>query len=568
MGNLIEYLKKNKLKSAVFFAGAALWPLTMADRGLLDRLFPRVPFYCMLALFLGWGAALAAFAYGNRQWMKDLLKRNRGVFLFSLGMTVLIFLSVKPEFRVLSDETNLLAVSKSMLYEKRVDNVTMGKWYYSNFQQITREQEKRPYAFPFSVYLAHTLTGYRVSNPFAVNFLLTCLLFCAAGAFFNGLYGPFAALVAILLAAAQPLLTLTATSAGMDLMSLAFIFFSFLTLREYIRREDSASFTLLWATMLVMANARYENPLFMAAVAACLLISGKLKPAVFSSWQFAFTPFIMLPVFWQRFCRGTNFENPAGSAAFSAANFANNSLLFFRTNADTGFFYPYAALVNAVGLAVLAYLLYRLVTKRWPASPGDRPLAWTSLCVMALYWAVICSFNHAGSASHPANARYFLPAVFALSLLAASLAGRAATGRPAAALLLASLAFLLYHPVAVENRFYNTLLLGREFRWQAEFLERTGDRNIMVISGRPGQFTAMNYGAVTFEYARQHSSELLTELQQHLFVRLIVFQAINYSTNEPVENDRLGPEFVLTTLEERQNTADSFLRISEVFRGR
>jgi len=80
----------------------------------------------------------------------------------------------------------------------------------------------------------------------------------------------------------------------------------------------------------------------------------------------------------------------------------------------------------------------------------------------------------AAAASHPASARFFSTGGIALSLLAASLAGGAAADRSTAVFLLSSLAFLLYHPIAVENRFYNTLLLGREFRYQAEFLKKLG----------------------------------------------------------------------------------------------
>lgn len=563
MGTISTLLKENKLKAAVFAAGLALFSAGLLNQARLEAFFSSAAFWCMLALFLSLAGALAAFAAKNRAELPEFFARNKWGFLFSLALAGAIFSAAKPDFRILSDETNLLSVSRTMLYERRVDNVTMAKWYYFNLQPTNRERDKRPYAYPFSVYVVHALTGYRPANAFAVNFALLALLLCAVFAFFRGLYGSAPAFAAVLLAAAHPLTALCASSGGMDFMYAAFMFFSFLALREYLRDGHPASFALLLALLLVLANTRYEGPLFLAAAGAALLRAGRIKAGALATWQFALAPAALLPVFLQRFCFTTNFENTTGGETFSAWNLIRNTALFLETQFDAGFHYPYASLVSVAGFAGAAWLLYRFFLVRREEEPAKKLLAGISLLALGLYWLVTCSY-YFGNPAHQASARLFLPASLVLSLLAANLLAILSRGRAVPALLSASALFLLYAPLAAENRFYNSLFLGREYRHQARFLEDLGDRHVLVIAERPGQFTVLERGAVDFHYARPNSAALLEELGRRLYGRIIVFQEIQYATGKPTASTALGPEYLLETLLERQNTAETFLRFSEV----
>ena len=53
--------------------------------------------------------------------------------LVSFVLTVSIFSSNPFFYKTLSDETNLLSISRSLLIEKRAYNVTEGLYYYNNF---------------------------------------------------------------------------------------------------------------------------------------------------------------------------------------------------------------------------------------------------------------------------------------------------------------------------------------------------------------------------------------------------------------------------------------------------
>lgn len=559
---MASLIRENKTKAAVFLAGAALFAAGFAGERVLEPLFSRLSFYSMLALFLLLVRTALDRVLADREGAGAFWSANKPGFLFALALSAALFASARPEFRVLSDETNLLSVSRSMLAERRVDNVLSAKWYFNNLRTVTTEHEKRPFAYPFAVFAAHALTGFRPANAFAVNFVFCFLFLAALYAFLRPLYGPWAAAGGLLLAAAQPLFTVTAASGAMDLTALLFLFLSFLLLREYLRRNDAASFALFWAALLAMASARYEGGPIAAALFAWLLASKRLPAERLASWPFALTPFILLPALWQRFFYVTDQQNPAGVAAFDPANLPRNFGGLLRGLLSPGFEHPYAAAVCVLGLAAIVVIFFRLAAGGWPEKKEDRQALWLAFAALAFIMLVAGCF-HFGDALHAVTARYYLPAAAALSAAAVpALARLAGTGRPfffsAAAL------FLVYHPAAVENRFMNNLFGSREFRQHNAFLESVGDKQVLAVAFRPGQVTALGRGAVSFHYARANRAELMTELQRRLYKKIFVFQEIYYATGRPTPDTELGPEYQLKTLVEQQNTADSYLRISEV----
>jgi len=131
-------------------------------------------------------------------------------------------------------------------------------------------------------------------------------------------------------------------------------------------------------------------------------------------------------------------------------------------------------------------------------------------------------------------------------------------------LIFSMVCFLFYHPIAVEGRFINTLTLNRRTEHCIDFLSKLDDRNILIIAARPGQYTALGYGAVNFAYANKNRKLLLNQLSRHLFSKIIVFQQILYENNKSTPDTTLHPDYGLHHLHEIQVTADSFLRISQV----
>lgn len=564
MKEFLPTLRSNKTGVLVFLAPLAAAGWYLGDRPGGEIFVNRGAFYFMAFIFSAWVLALApalkkAFDTGS-----PIREYGAGL-LFALAVAASVFISVKPEFRVLADEANLLGVSRSMVYERRADIVTMSKNYYHNAHPVARESEKRPHMYPFFTSLVHAVSGYRPANAFAVNFILLAALLGSVFVFFRGLYGQLPAYAAVLITASQPLLALTASSGGMEFMYAAFMFFSFLALRRFLREPSGGSFATLWFTLAVMANVRYEGPAVMAAVGLALLLSGRLKREQLASWPFLLTPLMLLPAFCQRFCMAINYQNPSGVPAFSPAHLWPNFLSFLRVNLDFSSFYPYSPAIAIIG-AVSALLILALVFRDGgPEVRERRTVFYASLAGFMAYGLITFSY-HAGVPLEQASARLFIPFILSLSLTAAALLCRIAARKPAAGPVILSLAaalFITHVPTAAENRYMNLLILTRQHKHEAAFLERLGEKNMLVVSDRPRLFTVRGYGAVNFWYARNNSGELLEGLERKLYPGIVVMQEVLYSTGKPTAETDPGPAYSLTPLYEVQNTADSYIRVAE-----
>jgi len=224
--------------------------------------------------------------------------------------------------------------------------------------------------------------------------------------------------------------------------------------------------------------------------------------------------------------------------------------------------------VSLAGAAGAAWYALGLLSRRRQADGGLRAAGCAAAAGLAAYALLLLPY-YAGSASYQAASRLFVPAALSLSLLAAALLGELSLARPGLRGLLAAAAagtFLLYLPVAAENKFMDLLILTRQHRIETKFLRDEGDKNVLVVSDRPRLFTALEYGAVNFEYARGGSAELLEELDRKLFSRILVMQEISYETGKATPATDPGPDYSLEPLLERQNSAESYVRISAASR--
>ena len=125
--------------------------------------------------------------------------------------------------------------------------------------------------------------------------------------------------------------------------------------------------------------------------------------------------------------------------------------------------------------------------------------------------------------------------------------------------------FLFYHPVSIQDRFSRQQTRPREFHLVTDFLkkEREKSRNFLVIADRPGQYTALDYGAVKFEYANAESS-IADKFKNHLIDNIFVIQRIEYKTSKPIQTCWLNSNYILKKVMESQNDENQFIRISKV----
>jgi len=538
-------------------------------------LFGETTYSILWLIFLIWFVQFGIFLRSIEFTWKGFLRESWPVLVVALLLTVMTAVAVPPKFRVLADEANLASVSRSMVYYKTVYNFTIGKFYYSTFHPVLAELEKRPMLFPFFANIFHLARGYDVQNLFLLNLSLLFVLLSSVGILVRRAFNPiefpesgWAWIAAVLLVLLCPIVILTATSGGFDLFSAVFFGWSFVVLAQFLKKQTSESFAFLWMNLILLSHARYESLIFFGIVIIGLLLFRRIEPSLFSRFRHVYfvTPLAMVPLLFQRMISGGKFENPPGVPVFAVKHFFANGKHFFEAISDFTFFYPYPNLLLWLSLALLPVIGIRWFQKNRLTANGElRQMVLLLLGCLGVYLVVVFSYFF-GDPKHPASARFFALPVGALALVPIFAHRMWPQYFNQRLLLAGSLGmFLLYFPVASEDRFTQSLELIRETEHSLAFLDRLKTKNVLIIADRPGIYTAFQYGATNFEYASKHKKELLAELRNNLYEEMIVLQHISYAERKPPSSQALDPEFDLGVPDaEFQITGGYFLRISHV----
>lgn len=539
------------------------------NQDILANVFSKSSYFIMMFLAVLWatsiGLQLSRIQFNFTRFVKD----NAIVLGASLILAVVYWISVPGGFKVLSDETNLLSVSQSMFYKKTVYNTTLGKFYYGNFNPVNYPIPTRPLMYPYFTQLMHSIFGYSMKSPFILNHLTVFALFSTLGIVARRFSNNWTAVGSILLAASFPVIALSAQSGGFDLFSTLFFVWSGVALYYYFQAPSSTSFQLLLYTLLMYAHIRYESIGVAGLIGLLVLVMRKLPLDVLrGSLGFVATaPLLVAPILWQRILTKGQYENPPDVPVLSVGKLVEHLGGYFRDQLNFSFGFPYATVLSLTSLGLAAFLVFELVTKKFADLRSYQKSFLVVFLIAFIAMQAIYFSHHFGVYSHPTQARFYIPLSLGSAFIPVLVAIRYPTLlTPKLLCALGFASFFLYHPIAVEGRFPNSLILIRETNFNYEFLQRLNQNDVLVITDRPGQYTALNYGAVDFGYANGAVKELQMELDRRLFSEIIVMQKISYDTKKPVDSNGLSDLFKLEVLEERQLTATEFQRVSRVVR--
>jgi len=552
---LIGRITRIGIHAALLVVFSVLLGKTLGNRLTMESYFLKWSYYFILALMAWWAASGLRYLRSRKFSPAAFLKAYWPGLVIALAMTLSVASSVPVEFKTLSDETNLVSVSKSMLESKTCRNVTMSKNYYGQPHTVSYAVPKRPLVFPFLVQLVH--------QAFYLN--LTVLFLLLAGIFilFTRLADATAAVAAMLLVLSVPLVPILATSAGFDLINSAFLLLILVLVYRHLEQGDGTSFSFLWLSLLVFANIRYESLFFSLLIILLLAATKKIRLAHIRacSLELCATALILLPTIWQRIVtlKSTTAEE---GATFSLAYLLSHGLALLKSLANFSFSLPYENMLTAVGLLLYAYLLWWHVKNRRHLGTTHKIAAAVFATVVVLNALFYLSY-YWGRYDHPSSARFFVFMSLVMALGPVWLRYFKPTWLPSRPLLgLATVSLILYYPVAINSPFMDTLTLNRLTRHTLAYLEPYEKEDVMAVTIRPGQMVAAGYGAVNFRYAGKDGFG--HEVRRHLYPHVMVFQKIRYKDNLPTPDTRLDIGLPLVTRQEVQITSKYYLRISEV----
>jgi hypothetical protein len=506
------------------------------------------------------------------------LRAHRGALVMTLisglvaaGLTVSISNSTPSTYRVLSDETNLLGVAKGFYDTKTADNVTMGKFYYGNFQATNREVEKRPLLFPFLTYLVHVVKGYHYENGFLLNLIALFMILFGITRILASRFGWTVALSAALLVTSSPVLIFGATSGCMETLTLLLLLTSGFFLYEFLTQPNPESGALLILQLILLSQARYENLIYVFVFSLVILASrdgfGKwVKPNLL---LIALAPIFLLPMVAQRILTSGHFEQPTGVPVFGLQHFLKWAIRFKDLHLSMNDEYPYPTLTLAFSVFLIILFAFR---SRFKLRINlQRPIGLAALAIIGSVGAglLLTLFFYFGDPFHPASSRFFMSYSVVMTLVPVLVhALKPTLLKKEMLVIIALFSFFVYSPIAQSGRFTQSQILIRETAFAYDFLQKkTEGRNFLLITDRPGQYTVANYGAVNFDWANTHRDEIQTEIKRHLFQEVYVFQKISYENERPLPETTLDESFKLIPLTELQTNATEYYRISRVDRG-
>lgn len=538
--------------------------ITLSQPDVLKQSFTHYSYYIMLTLLIAWVGSLLYHWQQSQFCIKQYVANQKTSLLAILLICIAVFASMETELRIFSDETNLLAISKSLAYFGTTFNSTQGTWYYDAYHPVTEVFPKRPLVFPTLVSIVHSLTGYRVENVFAVNFAALFALLFLLFQITAKRFGTIAGYTAIALVLSQPIVSIVANSGAFDLLSTLFALITALAFARYVDKPSHSALLFLLLTFLVFANIRYESILYGGLMLVSLLVFKQLRWQDVKAVFFAIGAVIlfMLPSVWQRILSQGKYENPSDRGILSLEALAEHGSAFLNAQIDFSGLLPYSPILFWLAVTtLLVWLVYLLKTKQVRIANLDSK--WVTLAVALTINLLIFLAHHNGYYDRPTSTRFFIIFSIACALLPVSLFKLLKPEHQQPMLAGAVLLFLAHHPIAMHDELTKRLTSGRIVQSIHDFVALQPDKRFLMVSSHPGRHTVLDIGSVNFGYVQKRIGNIKRSLESGLYREVFVAQRMNQKDHKPINSDKLTG-LKLEPVVKNKYKATLYLQISRV----
>lgn len=538
------------------------------------RIFHSCGYYFMFSAFLLWVVTILSHYPGR---ILPMLKKHCGALFLSFVLMASLFVISPPKYKILADEANLLGVSLSM-YNEKASSLTLEIVSVDDKRQIKYGPTKRPLLYSALVSFCHSLTGYRAENGFAVNFIfgflsLFCIYLTAVRYFSKAL-----AFLAMLIFAGCPIFCFWSTSAGFETLNLFFVLFVFAVLGKFLADKQAADLEILFFSLVLLAQCRYESALYTIAMVFMLPLVLKKDIVEKLSPTILFVPFLFVTVLWQRrmfsdyvepiriAAENYQFESTAFHLGLFWTNVKKN--LFVLSGFDPNYgFSPFLFLLFLLG----GYLaIKRLLLSHSEISPGKKWFFGYVLVTLLLQTTIIFTYKWGDFTSPVANrfAMVFLPYLaFPVLFFVRELKdNRILTVR--LAMLLAVFHMIWFRPYAAEENLTKNLALTHEYDRVLEYLKSNleDEKQVLIISAFPNLYAIHKYNSIHIVTANREPERFRFLSKVH-YDRTLVVQKFSRETGKPIEGERL-PGYVQKPLKTIKIGPEIFVKISELHTGR
>ncbi|MFC1831011.1 ArnT family glycosyltransferase [Thermodesulfobacteriota bacterium] len=511
-----------------------------------------------------------------RRYRLSFLTNLRGysiIIIFCTLITGAMFLASPPEYKVLTDEANLMGTSM-LMHQDKIAAIPIKAFTLDNGStEYDFIMDRRPLLFPFLISVVHAITGYSPFNGFVVNFFAGVLILCTFYLLVSKMYDPTLGLIAILIISALPQYMFCITSSGFDALNLLFIILSLFMLHQFVRSQSAANAELFLFTLLLLAYCRYESVLFIICLMV-LIPFIKNRDVIFKCSLILYViPPLLIPVLWQRryFDSITLvnkiepglFHSPENQ--FSFAHFITHvpKNVFVLLGVDPNYGYSWVAAILAISGAYL-FARRRLLTREISTSENRALLIYSVATFGALFGLISAYFW--GNFTLAVNNRLsliFLPCIVlpAIYVIDGLLLQKSSWVKNTVAV------FFVFHlacfwPYGIKQKLGNTMMLKYEYEVTLQMLNESFDREKnLIVANYPHMYNIQKFNAVDFNYANSNIQQMV---KSRHYDHIIVFQRYQRNKSRPVTGNTLDIPYELNTLEEFKLSEETILKISEL----
>jgi hypothetical protein len=570
-------MSRARWRNVLLFAasgGLAAVVLSREDRALFWLRYAT--YFTALAALLAFLVRLAAWARARFRSLLEAARESGAEILLALAAMVVLFLTHSYRFTILSDETNFVALGRTLAIERRFELPDYAKFYDGQQHALSYIFDKRPPLFAFVLSLVDTLTGYRVRNVWFLNGgLLGATVLVAAAVLRRRLGRPWN-LLAVVWALANPVVMLTARGATTEpLLGLLWAVMGasvLWVLEDVVTPGDKAreSVGLLIATAVLLGLCRMEaGPIAALVLAGVVLASSERRRtlALFLDDPLLWcAPALALPVLIQRLRLG-GYNAGETDQPFGVRYLIDNVSNWIAIFADGGRRYPFSALVTGVEVIAVLALVVLALAGRTAMSRAERGAFLVFSAATATVFLVYSAYFW-GQPTNPLCGRFYALPLFFAGLAVPALLLRferlRVPGASAGAAVAFALVFLHAFP-ASHGRAYAEIASSTRHEVVAEYvLSQIPAKQLMLVTALPSQFVVYDVGVMDFDTFESTREQVLRDLERKrydevLFVQELLGAEIHSATPTP-------PGIALEPLVERSNGKYSRVRISRLKR--
>ena len=334
--------------------------------------------------------------------------------LITIGLcSIFTHLHEPHQMKIYMDEPVLSATALMMHKYRQASVPYKAHLLEDQLEVINSYEDKRPYFFAFIISAVHDLTGYRPSNVFIINALLTPLLFLGIYWWTQAVSTRRIAILAVLLFTTLPLLAQNVTGGGFEVMNLVLILALLYCMSRYLKSPGTEWLNLMVITAVLLAQTRYESILFTVPVALCILIKWLRQKEIRLTWFSALAPMLLAAplIVQQRFFAARVFwqldeqEGDPFGLEFLSQNLEAAVYYFFNFN---------SGMTNSLLLSIviiLTLVMLPIVLKKNPKFFTERgeETAFLLLAPFALLNFLLLMLYYWGQMNDPVVSRLGLP---------------------------------------------------------------------------------------------------------------------------------------------------------------